>query len=224
MKKWAVLLLSIFLVSCTAKQELQVAEQELQTANQRIMELESQIILQKNEQEEKENSLNSTIADLEVEIKTNQSISEDEISQMSQKLEDLTADYDLLVVERDELQEKYQKNRDELASKSSQVVKLSNQVSNLVCREKITNMKYDNIPDASTILSAWWARQSYVDRVVGSYRDQIWSNTQTRVHGIRYIDSDDKNQYVEHFIVYFNEIGMEQGVFWVKGQCWLDEP
>jgi outer membrane murein-binding lipoprotein Lpp len=112
----------------------------------------------------------------------------------------------------------------ELSAANSSLSKLRVLANKLTCQDEITDMKYENILDASTIMAAWWARQPDVERVQGTYRDSIWSNADTKVHAVRYISSDDGQPYVEHFLVYFPEFDMNPGVFWVKGQCWLDVP
>jgi len=62
---------------------------------------------------------------------------------------------------------------------------------NLICEDQITNMKYGDILDASMILSVWVANQSYSSRVHGTYRDSIWSNADTKIYAVRYMDVDD---------------------------------
>ena len=107
---------------------------------------------------------------------------------------------------------------------SSQADQLSDEVEEYRCAKQIPDMKYDNVLDASIILAAWWANRDGVESVGTPYRDKIWSNTLSQVHGIRYTGSDDHQPHVEHFMVYVDESGMAPGVFWIRGQCWLDGP
>jgi len=107
---------------------------------------------------------------------------------------------------------------------SKHVDDLSDEVGRYLCDKQITDMKYENVMDASTILAAWWARQPEVESVNTPYRDKIWSNALSQVHGIRFKSSEDHEQYVEHFMVYFDEFGMTPAIFWIGGQCWLDAP
>lgn len=53
-------------------------------------------------------------------------------------------------------------------------------------------------------------------------RDTIWGKTNTRLHGITYVDSTDNERYLTWFLVYFDEFGWDEGVFWLEGQCWLE--
>jgi len=86
---------------------------------------------------------------------------------------------------------------------------------------ELTNMRYDSIMDTSTILQAFVSGLPWVLRVQGTHRDTIWNNTQTKIHTIRYRE-DDGEQYWMHFLVYFDEFGWREGVFWIDEQCWLD--
>jgi hypothetical protein len=83
-------------------------------------------------------------------------------------------------------------------------------------------MQYTGIADASTILSAFVASQSWSERVQGTFRDSIWTNADSKIHGVRYIDSNDHQSYTTYFMAYFDEFGFDQGVYWVDRQCWLE--
>lgn len=91
-----------------------------------------------------------------------------------------------------------------------------------VCDQQLPDMRYESIMDVSTILQAFISGQEDTLRVSGTYRDTIWSNTQTKIHSIRYRSADDNEMYVDHFLVYFDEFGWGEGVFWISWQCWLD--
>jgi hypothetical protein len=104
----------------------------------------------------------------------------------------------------------------------NEAVRLAAELRRYVCDQQIDDMEYEDILDISTILSGWWATQPGVERVQGSYRDTIWSNAMTKIHAIRFVSSEDHQPYVEHFLVYFDELAMEHGVFWIGHQCWLD--
>ncbi len=133
------------------------------------------------------------------------------------QLSDLQVKYDGLNAEKAEVSKEYAQARREAEN-------LSLQVQKFLCEDQIPDMKYENIPDASTILMAWWARQPDVQSTNGTYRDTIWSNAETKIHAVMYTSRSDNKQYVEHFLVYFDEFGMSPALFWVKGQCWLDAP
>lgn len=57
----------------------------------------------------------------------------------------------------------------------------------------------ENILGASTILSAWVARQDWSEKVRRAYRDTIWNNANTKIHGIMYVSSEDGEEYVDLF-------------------------
>jgi outer membrane murein-binding lipoprotein Lpp len=102
--------------------------------------------------------------------------------------------------------------------------KLSAEVDKYLCDSQINDMKYDDVMSASTILSAWFATRPDTKQVHTPYRDKIWNNALSQLHGITYTSEADNQQYVEHFMVYFDEFGFTPSVFWIGGQCWLDPP
>jgi hypothetical protein len=124
-------------------------------------------------------------------------------------------------IEYEELSTKY----DDLIKNHNKIVlenkSLESQLSNHICSEEISNMKYENILDVSTILAGWYTLQPDIDVVHGTFRNTIWSNTDTKIHTVRYRSSEDGESYVDHFLVYFDEFGWEEGVYWLSEQCWL---
>jgi len=114
--------------------------------------------------------------------------------------------------------------KEDLDQARRQASGLSSEITKYKCSSQITDMRYDDIMAASTILSAWWVKRPNVESVSTPYRDKIWSNAMTQIHGITYTGSEDHKSYVEHFLVYFDEFDMKPGVFWIGGQCWLDPP
>jgi hypothetical protein len=123
-----------------------------------------------------------------------------------------------------ELQADLQLARKEERQASSEASRLADEVGKYLCDSQITDMKYDSVMDASTILAAWFTRQPDTDSVHTPYRDKIWNNALSQLHGITYTSKADHEQYVEHFMVYFDEFGFTPSVFWIGGQCWLDAP
>lgn len=153
------------------------------------------------------------------------------ISSLEAQVDRLTDTESGLQSEMESLQasfDKVQSERDNRKSKSDEdyisILALTSQINRLICADQIVDMKYTNILDASTILAAWWARQPGVERVGGTYRNRIWSNGDTKIHAIQFVSSVDHEPYIEHFLVYFDEFEMKPGVFWLRGQCWLDVP
>lgn len=150
------------------------------------------------------------------------------------EIENLTENINVLEQEKDDhekLIEEFQEKSNELEElnkelkeeKSSlQVEKreLESQLTFFICDESIVDMKYETILNVSDILSGWLAKQSYVVRTNYTYRDTIWNNTDTKIHSVQYLHSDGEI-YVDHFLVYFDEFGWTEGVFWLSGQCWL---
>lgn len=102
------------------------------------------------------------------------------------------------------------------------VSELTRTVAQYECEETLSDMQYDSIVDASTMLEAFVAQQDWSERVNGSYRDSIWSNADSKIHGVRYVDASDHQPYVAYFMVYFDEFEFDRGVFWIDRQCWLE--
>jgi hypothetical protein len=93
-----------------------------------------------------------------------------------------------------------------------------------ICEESLTGMDYSSIANASAILMGFVAQQPWAERTQGTFRDSIWNNVDTKIHGVRYIGSRDHQPYVTYFMVYFPELTWKRGVYWLDRQCWLDRP
>ncbi len=187
------LLFSFLLIGCASKAQLEAADGQLWWLQYQI------------------NNLEDDLSTSEVELESVESEKDD----LNSKMEALQVSYDELQTSYEEVESKYSEAR-------SKVTSLTSEVQKYVCDDQIDDMNYENILDASTIMAAWWAKQSDVERVQGTYRDSFWPNADTKIHAITYVSAEDNQQYVEHFLIYFREFGMNPGVFWVKGQCWLD--
>jgi hypothetical protein len=53
--------------------------------------------------------------------------------------------------------------------------------------------------------------------------EKLYSNTESELFHVRYVNSDDK-VYSKRYIVYLNEFGWKKAVFSIDGQCWIDSP
>jgi len=147
---------------------------------------------------------------------------EDDLSTIKAELEDVKSEKDDLNSKMEALQFSYDELESKYSEARSKVTSLTSEVQKYVCDDQIDDMNYENILDASTIMAAWWANQSDVERVQVTYRNSFWPNADTKIHTVEYVSAEDNQQYVEHFLIYFREFGMNPGVYWVKGQCWLD--
>lgn len=212
--KWLIFLICLSLLTGCATRG------EIDQANALIEELRTQV-------EQKDRELLSKAAEFEGSL----SVTEAQLAESTTKISDLEAQLSAskeelakMAAERDDINGQLKSSSDELSKKRSEIAKLQIQVDKLICKDQITGMSYTNVIDATNALKIWWSQQSGVRRVKDAYRDKIWSNALTGVHGIQYVLDDDGEEYVEHFLVFFNEFEMKPGVFWVKGQCWLDAP
>jgi hypothetical protein len=92
----------------------------------------------------------------------------------------------------------------------------------LFCEEKIDGMTYNDILTISSTLMAWVTNQDWAERSNMTVRDTIWNNTDTKLHGVHYTSAEDGERYLTWFLVYFDEFGWREGVFWLDGECWLE--
>jgi chromosome segregation ATPase len=208
------LVLVIFLLTACSSRE------ELDQANQLITDLQAQLA-------QKDTDYQQMVAEKDGQFSDSEKKAEElsaRVSELEKAIGEKQTELDAVHIERDILDEKVDTLNKQLVEKDDLYFSAKRQVDKLVCSQKLSSMKYNNLIDASTIMSAWWAQQPNVKRVTGSYRDKIWSNALTGIHGINYIYEVDNQEYVEHFLVYFDDFGMKPGVFWIKGQCWLDTP
>lgn len=203
------LLCSLMLTSCAST----VPEADYLAAQESINDLEKQIDTLKTELSETSSQLSKTQSELS---EVNSKLTEDEnlVSNLTQANIELSDQIDELENTKSTLQE-------QVASLTFDNRQLNNELKTYQCKDTLVDMQYDSIINASEILSGWMARQDWVERVQGTYRDSIWNNADTKIHGIRYISSDDHEPYVDYFLIYFNEFGWTEGVFWLSGQCWL---
>ncbi|MCW5887966.1 MAG: hypothetical protein KIT07_07550 [Anaerolineales bacterium] len=151
-------------------------------------------------------------------------VAKSDLEAANKELESLHQRVESLVQENEQLKSTNLSIGKQLTDAQTELRSTRQELENLLCEQQITDMKYSNVLDASTIIAAWWATQSNVASTHGTYRDHIWSNADTKIHAVRFTSSVDQQQYVEHFLIYFSEFGMKPGVFWVGGQCWLDAP
>ena len=191
-----VLLASLILGACAPT----VPQEEYDSAQERIEDLEAQVTELRGELSDSQNQ----VATLETEV-----------SELKDELSELRS-------EKDDLQSQVTELRDERNEAFADVTSLERKVSLYECDRELNDMQYGDILDSSTILSAYVARQSFSQRVQGTFRDSIWNNADSKIHGIRYIGAADNQPYVTYFMVYFDEFEWDTGVFWIDGQCWLE--
>ena len=96
--------------------------------------------------------------------------------------------------------------------------------SSFLCDATFGNMKYQNPKSAVAILEGWFALQDNVQEMQGTFSTEFWVGVQSLTHTIRYIDIDTEESVTTSFMVYFEEAGWSDGLFWVTEQCWLDFP
>lgn len=231
-KLWPIVsLFFVLLVACSPtvpESEYLAAQDQISMLQDQISTLQDDIAAYQSELEAAESELEDTQTDLDTVTleweDTEQALAdaESQVISMTVELETISEDMVVLQTDYDELQTSYDEMSDDYYALKTDNRMLKADLGQYVCEESITDMEYDNILDVSTILSGWVARQSWSERVQGSYRDTIWGNTDTKIHSIRFISSEDSQPYVDHFLVYFDEFGFEEGVFWLSRQCWLD--
>ena len=89
--------------------------------------------------------------------------------------------------------------------------------------EDTLEMDYSSVLAASSRLMAYVDGLPQIDHISTSFRNTLWNNADFKIYGVTYV-ADDRETYSMQFLVFFNEFGMKEGVFYVDGQCWLDSP
>ena len=84
-------------------------------------------------------------------------------------------------------------------------------------------MDYSSIQSSSSRLQGFVANLSDTDHVSYAVRNTLWNNADSKIHGIRYVSNDGKT-YSRQLLVYIDELGWDEGTFYIDGQCWLDSP
>ena len=170
-----------------------------------------------------QSELDSALADISA-LETKITENDLTIDDMESQVKTLTESANNLQTNYDELKDKYDTLDDDKDALQKEYNAAQNELGKLICSKQIDDMVYKNIFDVSTILAGWWVKQPNVQSVQGTYRDHIWNNTDTKIHSIMFTSSDDNQPYVEHFLVFFDEFGWKEGIFWIAEQCWLDSP
>ena len=93
-----------------------------------------------------------------------------------------------------------------------------------LCDPRIENMKYQNTKSAIAILEGWFALQSRVQELEGSYSTQFWTGVDSRIHTIRYISAETGQTETASFMIFFREENWKEGLLFMSDQCWLDFP
>jgi len=94
----------------------------------------------------------------------------------------------------------------------------------LYCEARPETMKYQNPASAIAILEGWFALQPQVAEFQGTYSTAFWSDVNSRIHTIRYIDADTGLSETATFLIFFEEGGWREGLLNMSDQCWLDYP
>jgi hypothetical protein len=147
---------------------------------------------------------------------TDISTAESQITVLSTEREANQTEIDSLEGEKNGLQS-------DLDSAKEENFQLAKTLDLLVCEKQIENMSYDAILESTSRLEAYVNGLNGVEYTSGGFRDTIYSNADSKIHAIRY-NSDDGNQYIMTFLVFYDEFNWEPSTFFVDQQCWIDPP
>lgn len=120
-------------------------------------------------------------------------------------------------------------SRNQLASTLKRVGELEeieDKYNQVICDPNLMEqlkMDYSGIQASSSRLQGFVSTLPDVDHISWAYRTTIWNNTDSKVHGVRYV-SEDGNAYSHQYLVYVKEFGWDEATFDIGGQCWLDPP
>ena len=175
------------------------------------------------------NTLQQNLDQAKTEISTceNQlSTSENELQATEHELQELTQS-SLESIEN--LERQLELSRDQVDTKSARVrdlVDFENKYNHMICDPDLIDllkMDYSSIQSSSSRLQGFVANLNDTDHVSFAVRNTLWNNADSKIHGINYVSNDGKT-YSRQFLVYVDELGWEEGTFYIDGRCWLDSP
>lgn len=93
-----------------------------------------------------------------------------------------------------------------------------------LCESRPETMKYQNPASTIAIIEGWLALQPNVEEFQGAYTTIFWQDVKSRMHTVRYIDTESGLSKRVTFLIFFAEAGWKEGVLDMTNQCWLDYP
>jgi hypothetical protein len=88
----------------------------------------------------------------------------------------------------------------------------------------ITNMHYSDRSKMMIDLQAYVAGLSYVKSVSYVIPEKVYTNSTSELFFVTFVSSNDGQRYSKRYIVYVRELGWQNAVFSIDGQCWIDPP
>jgi hypothetical protein len=88
----------------------------------------------------------------------------------------------------------------------------------------ITDMDYSNNSKVAIQLQAYVNKLPGVRAVSFTIPERLYSNTISVIIFVSFINDEDGKVYSHRYIVYMKELGWQNGVFSIDGQCWIDPP
>ena len=194
-----------------AHAESDILGESLSSLDSEFNDLQQNLNQTKTDLSKCENQLSTTVEKLQTTEKTLQDLtqsSQDRIENLDSRLKS----------SRDQLASNVQKlgELEDIEDKYNQLVCDSDNLGQL-------NMDYSSIQSSSSRLQGFVANLHDTDHVSFAVRNTLWNNADSKIHGITYV-SDDGKTYSRQFLVFVNELGWEEGTFYIDGQCWLDPP
>ena len=81
--------------------------------------------------------------------------------QLNTDLAEVNTEFGTVTQELEVVTDELSSAKKDISGSNSEINRLQNQMDDLICEEQITDMKYGDILDASTILSGWVATQPW---------------------------------------------------------------
>lgn len=186
-------------------------------------------------------NLNSELAAAQSELTSKQSkldILNSELAEKSGEADSLSLNLDEAQTSISDLEAAIASNEDDIETKDNEIAQLKIDKANLdndlnlteaklenyLCEEQLTNMNYHDILTSSDRLAAFMSGLPSVDRTSYTFRNTVWNNAMSKIHGVVFYSKTDGNTYSMQFLVYYDELGWKKGTFWIDEQCWIDSP
>jgi hypothetical protein len=139
------------------------------------------------------------------------------LSELYAQLDESNNKYKDLETSTNSLQSKYSKSQTDLNLANTKL-------SDVICEDPNLKMTYDDSSKIAIKLQNYVSDLPGVDTVSYVIPERIYSNTDSRLYYVQYVNSSDHKVYAKRYMVYVSEFGWKKATFSIDDQCWLDYP
>jgi uncharacterized membrane-anchored protein YhcB (DUF1043 family) len=137
--------------------------------------------------------------------------------ELQTKLDESTNKIGDLETSSNSLQSKYAKSQTDLTLANSKL-------GAVICEDVNLKMTYDDSSKIAIKLQNYVSDLQGVETVSYVIPERIYSNTDSRLYYVQYVNSSDHKVYAKRYMVYVSEFGWKKATFSIDDQCWIDYP